>query len=125
MAENQEDRSTEDLLDEASQARIDEMREKGQVSQSRELVGLLSLLAAAAGSSWPTTSGRPGGIQIEYYAGYGDGAASVPDTARQAILHLVAHWYEHREAVVAGVTVATMPKTIQSMLDDHRIWHQW
>ncbi|MBS1960984.1 MAG: flagellar biosynthesis protein FlhB [Bdellovibrionales bacterium] len=48
MAENQEDRSTEDLLDEASQARIDEMREKGQVAQSRELVGLLSLLAAAA-----------------------------------------------------------------------------
>jgi flagellar biosynthetic protein FlhB len=49
MAEGQqEDRSTEDLLEEASQARIDEMREKGQVSQSRELVGLLSLLAAAA-----------------------------------------------------------------------------
>lgn len=48
MAENQEDRSTEDLLDEASQTRIDEMREKGQVAQSRELVGLLSLLAAAA-----------------------------------------------------------------------------
>jgi flagellar biosynthetic protein FlhB len=48
MAENQEDRSTDDLLEEASQTRIDEMREKGQVPQSRELVGLLSLLAAAA-----------------------------------------------------------------------------
>ncbi len=48
MAENQEDRSTDDLLDEASQTRIDEMREKGQVAQSRELVGLLSLLAAAS-----------------------------------------------------------------------------
>lgn len=48
MAENQEDRSTDDLLDEASQTRIDEMREKGQVAQSRELVGLLSLLASAA-----------------------------------------------------------------------------
>jgi flagellar biosynthetic protein FlhB len=46
MAENQEDRSTEDLLDEASQQRIDEMREKGQVAQSRELVGLVSLFAA-------------------------------------------------------------------------------
>lgn len=47
MSEKQEDRSTDDLLDEPSQTRIDEMREKGQVSQSRELVGLLSLLAAA------------------------------------------------------------------------------
>ncbi len=48
MAENQEDRSTDDLLDEASQTRIDDMREKGQMAQSRELVGMLSLLAAAA-----------------------------------------------------------------------------
>ena len=48
MAENQEDRSTEDLLEEASQTRIDEMREKGQVAQSLELVRLLSLVAAAA-----------------------------------------------------------------------------
>jgi flagellar biosynthesis protein FlhB len=48
VAENQEDRSTDDLLDEPSQTRIDDMREKGQVSQSREVVGLLSLLAAAA-----------------------------------------------------------------------------
>ncbi|MBC7384560.1 MAG: flagellar biosynthesis protein FlhB [Cryobacterium sp.] len=47
MAENQEDRSTDDLLDEPSQQRIDDMREKGQMSQSRELVGLLSLLASA------------------------------------------------------------------------------
>lgn len=48
MAENQEDRSTEDLLDEPSQTKIDEYREKGQVSQSRELSGMLALLACAA-----------------------------------------------------------------------------
>ena len=47
MAEGQEDRNTDDLMEEASQTRIDEMREKGQVSQSRELVGLISLFAAA------------------------------------------------------------------------------
>ncbi|MBC7690438.1 MAG: flagellar biosynthesis protein FlhB [Methylotenera sp.] len=48
MAEGgQEDRSTEDLSEEASQQRVDDMREKGQVSQSKELTGLLALLAAA------------------------------------------------------------------------------
>lgn len=46
MAENQEDRSTEDLLDEPSQTRIDDMREKGQVAQSREVVALITFLAA-------------------------------------------------------------------------------
>lgn len=49
MAENkQEDRSTEDLMEEASQTKIDELREKGQVAQSREIVGIISLVAAAS-----------------------------------------------------------------------------
>lgn len=48
MAENQEDRSTEDLSEEASQYRLEEYRRKGQVSQSREVSGLAALLAAGA-----------------------------------------------------------------------------
>lgn len=46
MAENQEDRSTEDLSEEASPYRLEEMRNKGQVAQSRELSALAALLAA-------------------------------------------------------------------------------
>ncbi|MBN23230.1 MAG: flagellar biosynthesis protein FlhB [Bdellovibrionaceae bacterium] len=45
MAENQDERSREDLSDEPSQLRIEEMRKKGQVSQSKELTGLVGLLA--------------------------------------------------------------------------------
>ena len=40
MAENNEDRSTDDLSDEASPYRLEEFRRKGQVSQSKELVAL-------------------------------------------------------------------------------------
>jgi flagellar biosynthetic protein FlhB len=48
MAEGQnEDRSREDLTEEASPYRLEEMRRKGQVAQSREVTGLLALLAAA------------------------------------------------------------------------------
>ena len=51
MAENSggggEERSTEDLGDEISQHRLEENRRKGMVSQSREVTGLLALLAAA------------------------------------------------------------------------------
>jgi flagellar biosynthetic protein FlhB len=42
----QEDRSTEDLSDEISQHRLEEYRRKGMVSQSREVTGLVALLAA-------------------------------------------------------------------------------
>lgn len=48
MAEKQDDRQSEDLLDEPSQTKIDELREKGQVSQSRELTGLFAIMACAA-----------------------------------------------------------------------------
>ena len=48
MSEGKEDRNTEDLLDEPSQAKIDELREKGQVPQSRELTAMVVLFATAA-----------------------------------------------------------------------------
>ncbi|MGK5081704.1 flagellar biosynthesis protein FlhB [Bdellovibrionota bacterium FG-1] len=49
MAEDQkEDRSRDDLSEDASPYRLEEMRRKGQVSQSRELTGLIALMAAAA-----------------------------------------------------------------------------
>ena len=47
MAENQEDRSREDLTEEASPYRIEEFRRKGMVAQSREVSGLVALIAAA------------------------------------------------------------------------------
>ncbi|MDR3606772.1 MAG: flagellar biosynthesis protein FlhB [Oligoflexia bacterium] len=47
MAEK-EDRSGEDLTEEASPHRLEEYRSKGMVAQSREVTGLLALLAAAA-----------------------------------------------------------------------------
>ena len=45
MAENKDDRNTEDLSDEASPYRLEEFRKKGQVSQSKELVAIGVALA--------------------------------------------------------------------------------
>lgn len=47
MAES-EDRSSEDLGEEISQYRLEESKRKGQVAQSRELTGMIALLAAGA-----------------------------------------------------------------------------
>jgi len=46
MAENNEDRDTEDLSEEASPHRLEEFRKKGQVSQSKELVALFVAFAS-------------------------------------------------------------------------------
>ncbi len=55
------------------------------------------------GTSWPSETLAPAaGVKVEYVAGYGDQASDVPESIRQAILLLAAHWYEHREAVSEG-----------------------
>ncbi|MGK5089270.1 EscU/YscU/HrcU family type III secretion system export apparatus switch protein [Bdellovibrionota bacterium FG-2] len=45
MAENDKDRSSEDLSEEVSQFRLEDYRKRGMVSQSKEITGLLALLA--------------------------------------------------------------------------------
>ena len=63
MAEN-EDRSREDLTDDISQFRLEEMRSKGQVAQSREVTALLALIAA--GVTTYTLSPRMGAEMADF-----------------------------------------------------------
>ncbi|MCA1368078.1 phage head-tail connector protein [Bradyrhizobium sp. BRP14] len=46
--------------------------------------------------------GRSDGVQVDFTAGYGGSADAVPSSIRAAILLLVAHWYNNREASIDG-----------------------
>jgi hypothetical protein len=52
-----------------------------------------------------------GEVSIEYTAGYGD-AVDVPQDLKQAVLTLVAYWYENRDALTA--TPPNFDRLIQS-----------
>jgi len=41
---------------------------------------------------------------------------NVPAGVKRAILMLVAHWYEHREAVMVGASVGEMPFAVKALL---------
>ncbi|MXN65708.1 hypothetical protein GR183_12405 [Stappia sp. GBMRC 2046] len=60
------------------------------------------------------------GIEIDFTAGYGDAAANVPAPLRQAILLLVAHWYEHREAGIDAAT-ASIPFGFDALIAGYRV----
>jgi uncharacterized phiE125 gp8 family phage protein len=47
----------------------------------------------------PAAGAAANGIEIDVTAGYGATSIDVPTPLRQAIMMLVAHWYEHRGAV--------------------------
>ena len=75
-------------------------------------------LGLNTGCIWPTTTLRPAnGVCIEFVAGYGDTASTVPKRIRQAILLLISHWYENREPVsTSGAMPKEMPMSVESLL---------
>ncbi|HEV7344267.1 MAG TPA: head-tail connector protein [Devosia sp.] len=84
--------------------------------------------------NWPTTDGEPEAVTIRVTAGYaprlvepedgGDAVevSTVPAAAKQAVLLIVGHWYENREAVVVGDAAAEVPVAAQALLAPFRSW---
>lgn len=70
---------------------------------------------------WPDTEdGRVNAVQIVYECGYG-AAAEVDGRAKQAILMLVAYWYENREAVLVGTISKDMEHALTTLMA--QLWH--
>jgi uncharacterized phiE125 gp8 family phage protein len=67
---------------------------------------------------------RPGvaalGIAIDFTAGFG-AAAAVPAPIRQALLLLVAHWYENREPAAEDRHGAELPPALSPLLWPYRL----
>lgn len=74
-------------------------------------------------ASWPSEKLAPGmPIRIEFRAGYG-AAPSVPERVKQAMLLLVGHWYENREAVVVGAVGRSIELAVEALLSQERFWY--
>lgn len=70
---------------------------------------------------WPMPGARKGGIEIDFDVGFGATAEDVPKPIRQALLMLIAHWYENREPAAAGSAAARIPATVSSVLEPYRL----
>ncbi len=71
--------------------------------------------------AWPTAAdvARPDAIRVKYECGMADTPANVPSEIKTAILLLVAHWYEHREAV-AESAMAEVPVGVGDLIERWR-----
>lgn len=54
------------------------------------------------GNVWPTVRNIQNCLTVTYTCGYGTAASSVPEAARDAIMLLVKHRYEHNEPILIG-----------------------
>ncbi len=76
------------------------------------------------GESWPQCrEGDYNSVSIDIVAGYGD-AADVPRDLCQAILLMVAHFYEQREpvAVANSIDSEILPMSVQSIINMNRLY---
>lgn len=78
-------------------------------------------LVLRGAQTWPKPGRRANGIEIALTAGYGATSADVPQPLLQALLLLVAHWYEHREPVVLDDTPHAVPATVAGLLAPYRM----
>jgi uncharacterized phiE125 gp8 family phage protein len=73
------------------------------------------------GMIWPQPGKAANGIEIDLTAGFGAAADDVPAPLRQALLLLVAHWYERREPIEVGSPETSIPNSVSDLLAPYRL----
>jgi uncharacterized phiE125 gp8 family phage protein len=86
-------------------------------TDNRSTPGRIVLTESGA---WPSTEqDKVNAVEVEYIAGYGAEAATVPSPIRLAITHLACHWFENREPYKMGA-LSTVPHTLEILLMPYR-----
>lgn len=82
------------------------------------LVGKIVLPYA---KNWPTFTPYPvNPVKIRYIVGYSD-SNKIPEIIKQAMLLLIGHWYENREAVVTGSISKEVEFAVSCLLSQYRV----
>ena len=72
-------------------------------------------------SATPSVVTRPfNAFEVAFTAGYGDAGADVPRPICQAVMLLVAHWFERREPVEFGPGPQEVPGIVAGLLQPYR-----
>lgn len=71
-------------------------------------------------SLWPETDDTDPSVTIVYTAGFGAAETNIPAAIRQALLLLVGHFYENREAS-SSASLTPVPMAVDSLLSPFRV----
>lgn len=82
-----------------------------------DIYGFPGRIVLGYSKSWPSTTFRTAnGVIIEFVAGYGAAASSVPATVKHAMKLIMGHWNEHRESAIIGTITAEVPQSAKMLL---------
>jgi len=98
-----------------------------QWSSSNYLVDIYNVpgqIVLQSTASWPSgTLVEINGVRVRFVCGFGAAGADVDERARQAMLLLIGHYYEHREEVIVerGANVMLLPQAAGALCNDLRM----
>ena len=77
----------------------------------------------AWGESWPATRAQVNAVEIRFVAGHAN-ATVVSPKVKLGIKLLISTWYDNRDSLVIGASVAEMPKVASAdlILLQERVW---
>ena len=78
-------------------------------------------IMACNSQQWVNPGRKTNGIEVRLKAGFGTSGADVPADLIQAILLLVAHWFENRQPVFHGERSHTLPRSVNALLKPYRM----
>jgi uncharacterized phiE125 gp8 family phage protein len=84
-----------------------------------------SRIARQNWEAWPSVKATPDAVDIRFIAGFGATHASVPDEFQQAILLLVSHWFENREAALGGSMSKEIEFSVSALIETIRDTDGW
>ncbi|HFB54376.1 MAG TPA: hypothetical protein ENJ46_00510 [Hellea balneolensis] len=97
----------------SEQGMITDILPENYIVNTRNEPGEIQLVA---GTHWSDHQTQNIGIEIEFFAGYGETATDIPLPIKQAILLLLAQNFEHRDAV----DKPTLPLMVDALLMPYR-----
>jgi len=72
-------------------------------------------------ASTPLPQRAANGLQIDFTCGYGPAPGDVPAPLRQAVLMLMAHYFENREVLQSGDSAPVLPIGVHALLAPYRM----
>lgn len=74
-------------------------------------------IVPALNSDWPSSADEPEAVVVRFTAGF----ATVPPAIKHALLLMVGHWYENREAATE-TKMSDLPMAVGALLNPYRFW---
>jgi len=82
----------------------------------------LGCIEPVFGIIWPLIRHQGNAITVDFTAGYGDGPSAMHEALRQAMLMLIAHWFDNRSPALEKARGLQVPYAVEALTAPHRIW---